>query len=134
MKRAALAILISGLVVSVGAVSAQQTPPQSKTTKSMDISVTGCLIQGSGPTVFLLDNARVNPNDTVEKTQKYLVLNHIEDVNLATHLNHEVTFTGTADYKNAVVPMTTTPIVEKNLPTLTAKSMVMVADRCTAAR
>lgn len=129
-KRVVTSLLLTvGITVATLAAQTVPPPPQDPP-KSSDVTVTGCLIQGSGPTVFLLDNAKINPNDSSEKGVRYLVINTMEDVNLATHVNHELALSGT--------PGTSKPINDPNppnemtLPTLTAKSVVLVADRCSA--
>jgi hypothetical protein len=44
-----------------------------------------------------------------------------------------VALSGTPNYKTSADPQAT-KIEEQNLPTLTTKSMVLVADRCTVAK
>jgi hypothetical protein len=99
-----------------------------------DITLTGCVIQGSGPTVFLLDNARVNTQDPSEKGRTFVITPATEDLNLSTHLDHEVTITGKAEDKVPPVPPAGQKVAEKDLPKLQAGSLTMVADRCTGVK
>lgn len=138
MKRTALSLL-GCLVVASGLVIAQSTPPQQTPPTqpqkdSQDVTLTGCLTQGSAPAVFILDNARLNVDDKTEKAKSFVLVAGTEDLNLAKQLNHEVTVTGQADQKTMVTPPAGQKVQEKDLPRLTAKSLISIADKCTAAR
>src|SRR5678815_5286389 len=101
----------------------QKTPP--------DVTLTGCLVQGSTPSVYLFDNAKKDQKDKAETSVKYLVLIAGEDLDLRAHLNHEVTMTGKITLKPAL-PAGQKP-AEKDLPTFATKSVTLVSDTCTAA-
>ena len=136
MKTLATALAACSLVVGL---SAQQTPPPGQTAppqtpqtdqKPAEVTLTGCLVQGSGPAVFVFENVRKDPKSTTEPAVKYMVVASAADLNLRQHLNHEVRITGTPDTK--VAPPTSQKVEEKDLPKLTAKSVTMVAETCTA--
>ena len=96
MKRFVTGLLAS-LAVATSLVAAQEqakpaTADQQK--NPPDVSITGCLTQGSGPTVFILDNARMNPRDQNEKAKSYLLVAATEDLGFANQLNHQVSVTG----------------------------------------
>ena len=112
----------------------QQQPPAQEQQKPAppEITLTGCLIQGSAPTVFIFENAKKDPKSTEETAVKFVVVAAAEDLNLRNHLNHSVTIVGIGDGK-ATVP-STRKVEEKDLPRLSAKSVTMVADTCTAGR
>lgn len=105
----------------------QQQPPTPPQTPITDTTLTGCLIQGSGPTVFIVDNAKADPKSTTEKGARFLVIAAAEDLNLRQHLNHEVRITGKVD---GTVPVAGTKVEEKDLPKLNAKAVVMVSNTC----
>jgi len=133
MKRF-LGASIASLALAVTVAAAQTPPPQDPSQdqqKVPDITLQGCVIQGSGPTVFILNNARVKPDDKNEKAQTFVIVAGTEDLMLKNHLNHEVTVTGNAEAKVAPVPPPGQTVAEKDLPKLTAKSLTMVSDRCT---
>jgi hypothetical protein len=135
MKRFAIS-LFSTLAVATALVAAQNQPPAAKAPSQVpgtDSSITGCLIQGSGPSVFILDNARMSATDKTEKGKTYLLAAGTPDVNFRAQVNHEVTVTGTAEAKVAPVPPAGQKVAEKDLPKLTAKSITQVADTCTMA-
>jgi hypothetical protein len=110
----------------------QQTPPttpaQPKTPAIPEVSLTGCLIQGSAPTVFILENAKADAKSPTEKGVKYIVLAAAQDLNLRAHLNHEVVVGGMTDGKDA--PPTDKKVEEKDLPKLSAKKVTMVSNTC----
>lgn len=108
----------------------QQQPPDKPQTPIADTTLTGCLIQGSGPTVFIVDNAKADPKSTTEKGARYIVIASAEDLNLRQHLNHEVRITGKVD---GMVPVAGTKVEEKDLPKLNAKAVVMVSNTCAVA-
>jgi hypothetical protein len=132
-KHALLTFAFTAAATAATLTAQAPAQPAAQDPKPADITVTGCLIQGSGPSVFILDNARLNPNDATEHSRRFLIVNQVEDLNLTTQLNHEVALSGTPNYKTSADPQAT-KIEEQNLPTLTTKSMVLVADRCTVAK
>ena len=109
----------------------QQAPADPQQKSPPEVALTGCLIQGDGPTVFILDNAKTSKAEPTEKGKTYVLVSGTEDVNFKTHLNHEVTITGSAELKAAPDPEPGKKMDEKDLPKLTAKSVTMIADRCT---
>ena len=142
--------LVTALVVSVAVVglSAHQNPPppvqqqqqqqatppqQPQQQKMPDVVLTGCLVQGSTPSVFLFQNVRRDPKSTTEPAVKYVVVASTEDLNLRTHLNHEVQITGLSEV-GKVAPPTTQKVEEKDLPRFSAKAVTMVADTCGSSR
>jgi hypothetical protein len=129
MKRFAISLL-GTLAVATSLVAAQNQPPAAKA-PAQDSSLTGCLIQGSGPSVFILDNARANAADKNEQGKTYLLAAATEDLSFRAQVNHEVTITGTADAKAAPMAPAGQKVAEKDLPKLTAKSITQVADTCT---
>jgi hypothetical protein len=144
MKRTAMGLL-AGVVMATGVVVAQsagqqppppqQQPPQQQQKQDKpEVTLTGCVTQGSSPAVFILDNARINTDDRTEKGKIFLLVAGAEDLNLKNHVNHEVSITGQADAKTMVTPPPGSKIEEKELPKLTAKSLTVVADKCTTAR
>jgi hypothetical protein len=133
MKRHVLSVIVAsvfatGLVAAQGSGSAQTQP---QTQKAPEAVLTGCIIQGSSPTVFILDSARQNAQDQNEKAKTYVLVVGAEDLDFKQHLNHEVRVTGVAENKTPPTPPAGQKVQEKDLPKLTAKSVTMVADRCT---
>jgi hypothetical protein len=137
MKRQVLSVIVAsvfatGLLAAQGAGTAQDPPkPPPQAQKAPEVTITGCLIQGSSPTVFLFDAARLNPQDKNERAKTYLLVAGTEDLKFKEHLNHEVRITGLAEAKTVPNPPAGQKVAEKDLPKLTAQSVTMVADRCT---
>ena len=114
----------------VAGLSARQDPQTPQKPAVAEVTVTGCLVQGSTPAVFIFENVRKDPKSTTEPALKYVVIASTEDLNLRNHLNHQVRISGVPDGK--VAPPTTSKVEEKDLPRLSAKSVTMVADTCSA--
>ena len=119
----------------------RQTPPpaavpaaQDKQNKEddMDVTLTGCIIQGSGPTVFVLDNAKNASQSAAEKGKTYVLAASGEDVDFLKNINHKVTVSGSAETKTVPMPQPGQKVNEKDLPKLKAKTVVSIADSCTA--
>lgn len=140
MKRHVIGFVAS-ITVASALVAAQSTPPPppaqqaapaAQEQKAPEITLAGCVIQGSGPTVFILGNAKLNPQDKNEKVKTYVLVAEGEGVDFTRHVNHEVTLKGVAEQK---APSTVPPEkqTEKDLPRFSVKSLTMVADTCTSA-
>ena len=138
MKQLALGLAAS--LFSATALLAQGAPPPPPTqnppaapqaqAKVPDVTLTGCLIQGSSPTVFILENAKISKDDTNEKARTFVLASAGEDLSFKPHLNHEVRVTGMAEAKVSPATQAGQKVEEKDLPKLSAKSVTMVADRC----
>lgn len=132
MTKRVIASMLSTLAFAATTTVAQSVPAEPQAKPATDITVTGCLIQGSGPAVFVLDRARMNADNPNEKSAKYRVVAKGEDMGLPTHLNHQVALTGATVMKT--IDSQTGTEEERGLPTFEAKSMVMIADRCAAVK
>jgi uncharacterized protein YdeI (BOF family) len=142
-------VMAGALVAAQGAQAPPQKPPQPDPTQQtvpqpdpsspppqeqkrpapIEVTLTGCLIQGSGPDIFILDNARVASADRADATARY-ILSEWGDFNVKAHLDHEVTVTGSVDVAKASVGKAG----EKDLPRIAAAAITMVSDRCAPAR
>jgi hypothetical protein len=153
--KATVSTLAVVLAITLGAAATQatqttqptqtQTQTQTQTTQKQppEVILTGCVIQGSSPTVFLFENARKDANSTTEKGMKYLIASTIEDIDLRSHLNHQVRIVAEVDAVVSADPVTVPPVPptppsptdqEKALPKLKAKSVTMVSDTCATVR
>ena len=151
--KATVTTLAAVLAFTLGTAAAQttqtQAPPAAPAPQATDqkmppeVTLTGCVVQGSSPTVFILDNAKKDPASTTEKGVRYFLASTVEDVDLRTHLNHEVRIVGEVDAKVSADPVTQPPVPpvpppptdpEKLLPKLKAKSVTMVSDTCALVR
>lgn len=124
-----------------------------------DVTLTGCLVQGSSPTVFILENAKSSAADagavagasTEAKGLSYLLSATAASVDLKSQVNHQVSITGVTEKADARAMSPSTSSVapaapsgeasasidrmlsEKDLPKLSAKSVVKIGDTCSAA-
>lgn len=76
------------------------TQPSSQDRSDAETRLTGCLIQGSSPNVFILDNARMSTDAKTAEGKKYVVV-MADASGLRSQLNRQVTITGTSDDKAA---------------------------------
>ena len=99
--------------LNMAAAVVQQTPPppnpkppvqtSAKATEA-EITVTGCLVQGSTANVFILQNAKRDPQSATEKAARYVVVPATEDLFLKQHLNHTVRILGVPDGRPQPTP------------------------------
>jgi hypothetical protein len=61
--------------------------------KDADVTLTGCLVQGSSPTVFILENAKTSTDAATAKGKSY-VIQAAAGTDLKEHLNHQVRIVG----------------------------------------
>jgi hypothetical protein len=125
--------------LNMAAVLVHQTPPpptpkpplqtSAKPTEA-EITLTGCLVQGSAPNVFVLQNAKRDPKSATEKAARYVVVPAAEDLVLKPHLNHQVRILGVPDGRPQPTPQAGGTIDEKLVPALSAKSLTMVSAAC----
>lgn len=136
MKRTAMAAVLAGLVAAgIGCGKNPPDQPQSssstgQSTVTPEVTLTGCLVQGSGPTVFVLENARLG-DDKTGTPGSYVLVADNDTVKFDQDLNHEVQITGTSDNKAQPTPAAGQKPAEKDLPRFTAKTVTSVADKCT---
>lgn len=124
----ALAVCLVAGAVSMGAQQQQQQQPPPQTERP-EITVTGCLTQGSMPSVFILDNAKpaaAATGTTQQTSTRYLVIAEGKDVDLLKHINNEVQLRGSPE---GVIPPPEKRD-EKNLPTLRTTSLMLISNTC----
>jgi hypothetical protein len=121
-------------LIAAAAVCAGATVIAAPQQAGKDVTVTGCLVQGSTPEVFVLRNARMDPKNSTEAPKQYVFVSHLEDTPLKNYVNHLVTTTGTVQPRTDVRPMVTPTVTltaaEVALPVLTAKTLASIADKC----
>jgi hypothetical protein len=122
----ALAVCLVAGAVSAGAQQQQQTPPP-QPPEQPQITLSGCLTQGSMPSIFILENAKPATGTTQETGTRYLVVTETKDIDLLAHLNHEVQLTGASE---GVIPPPEKPAEEKDLPKLRVRALEMLSNTC----
>ena len=139
MKTVATSLVVCfALAVSISAFQGGQTtppPPQTPPTQNPtqkptmpDVTLTGCIIQGSSPTVFIFDNAKKDPKSTTEKGMRYVAVIADEDVDLRKNLNHQVQLTGQLEQK--APPPAGQKVEEKDLARFSVKALTSLSDTC----
>jgi hypothetical protein len=104
MKRTLFGLFASVVVAGslVAAQDAQQpaSRPQpsmpsaaAQAPKAPDLTLTGCLVQGSSPNVFILENAKTSTDSATAKGTSY-VLDASGAVDFKSHLNNQVRVVG----------------------------------------
>ncbi len=85
---------------------------------------------GTGPTVFILENAKADPRDSNEKERRYLLASTTTAISFREHLNHEVRVDGTAEMKMPPTQPVGETVKESDLPKLTATKITHIATTC----
>ena len=112
-----------------------QRPLRPARHKATDITVTGCLIQGSAPNVWVLENAKMSTAAATDKGKSYVVV-VTGAADLKPHLNHQVRIVGAESAASrppapsARRPRRSTD--EASFPKLNARTVTMVANTCPA--
>jgi hypothetical protein len=100
------------------------------------MTLTGCLVQGSGPSTFILENAKLSTEPKNAKGQSYVLAINAPPDKIKSVLNHSVTIVGTADAKAASAAPDAAPSSQKrsesDLPKLTAKRITPNSETCSA--
>jgi hypothetical protein len=169
MKRAALSLMLSfavagSLYAAQNPTPSQQPPsaPPSAPTPSVpsptpspspsassaaqdskDVTLTGCLIQGSGPNVYVLENAKMSTASESDKGKSYVVV-VTGAADLKPHLNHQVRIVGGESMAAASSSSSSSSSAagassassdkkdESSFPRLNARTVTMVANTCPA--
>lgn len=112
--------------------AASQPPTPEPPAQLENQILTGCLLQGSDPNVFILDNARVSTQPTTVPGKSYVVT--MTDIGgLRAQLNHQVRITGKAEDKVLPAAKPGEKADEKDLPKLTASAVTSIATTCATA-
>jgi hypothetical protein len=119
--------LVAGAVSAGAQQQQQQQTPPPQPPEPPQVTLTGCLTQGSMPSIFILENAKPAAGTTQETTNKYQVVAESKDIDLLAHLNKEVQLRGATE--GAIPPPEKMP-EEKDLPKLKAKALELISDTC----
>jgi hypothetical protein len=126
---------------------APQPRPSAQSSTAPEATLTGCLIQGSGPNVFILENAKAGSSGE-GKSYVLAVAPGSASVDFRTQLNRQVRIVGAADEKMASASASASDraagaaggaasavikVDEKDMPKLSAKSVARVGDTCATA-
>jgi len=125
--------ICAAIVVATALTTAQSASgqaPAADLQRGADVTLIGCLIQGSNATTFVLDRARLDPQSKTEKPKTYVVIAEADSVALAPQVNHEVAIKGIAEQKTIPAPEPGKKIAEKDLPKLRASSVMAVSESC----
>jgi hypothetical protein len=114
------------MVAAVGAQDPPQKEQQEQPT-TPEVTLTGCLIHGSQPSVFILDNAKPAAGTMTEIALRYLLIAEGKDVRLLPHVNHHVEIRGSV---SGSVPPPEKQREEADLPTLRAQALTMLSSTC----
>jgi uncharacterized protein YdeI (BOF family) len=122
-----------------------------------DITLTGCLVQGSSPSVFILEDARPSTQASSESGKSYIVTAIDSGLDIKGNLNHRVTIVGAspmvvaarggaevavgapAPGSSARVEVekdddkVTVKVEEKDMPKLVARTVMSISTSCTPA-
>lgn len=147
MKRAVLSLMLSfavagSLYAAQGNPSAPPSqepsappsaPPSaaqpSQDRSSSDTTLIGCLVQGSSPNTWVLENAKESTDPATAKGKSY-VIQVTGAADLKPHVNHQVRIVGSeAASAPGAAPAAG---AEKDFPRFSARTVTMVANTCPA--
>jgi hypothetical protein len=123
----ALAVTLAG-TFGIAATEACQKPELQRVT-APEIVLTGCVVQGSSPTIFIFDNAKKDPRDANEQGERYLFVSAVENFDFRAHLNHQVRVIGELDMRVSAMPQRDVTF-ERTLQRFIVKTVTMVSDKC----
>ena len=107
-----------------------------------DVTLSGCLVQGSSPNVYIIENAKTSTALPSDKGKSYvLTVAPSATVDFRSQLNHQVRIVGLTDDKSAMIatppaagaPSASTPVVkvdEKDMPKFTTRTLSRISDTC----
>ncbi len=98
-----------------------------------DTTLKGCLVQGSGPNVFILDNAKSSTASETAKGERYVLEIAATPEQLKPVINTHVEVSGTAKKAEAAPSAAGQDAAESALPKLMAKRITRIAETCPAA-
>jgi hypothetical protein len=131
---------LAGILATTLAACATQASQEPVRLVPPEVVLTGCIVQGSSPTVLIFDNATKDPKSAVEKGERYLLVSTVKEIDLRSHLNHDVRITGEIDMRVSAMPVReplpgdpNRPADDRTLPRLVVKSVMMVSDKCSPA-
>ena len=130
MKNTILAFSLCLAVATAFAMTAPVAGQESQPPKFKEVSLTGCLVQGTGPDVFIFENAKAEPRDATPKGWTYILASGDAAVSFREHLNNEVRIDGMAETKMAPSLAAGESVKESDLPKLKATKIVHVATTC----
>lgn len=128
-------VLIAGLVCSPAAITfiaAQRGvphPPPAEAPQAVDLTLTGCVVEGTDTGVYILANAVATP-ETPDVPRTFRLVSGGEDLDFTLHANHQVQAMGRAELKTVPEPPVGGRIDPRDLPAFAVKSIRSVSDRC----
>jgi hypothetical protein len=127
-----MAIALAWVVTPLAQRAAAPRPRAQDQPKVQDLTVTGCVIEGTDAGVYVLTNALTRP-DVQEVPKTFRLVSGGEDLDFALHSNHQVQAIGRAEV--SAPPREAPPggrIDPRDLPAFSVKSMRSISDRCVA--
>ena len=148
MRRALIgsvtALLFSaGLAAQATSQQPPPTPPQTQSNpttpqtpqdqKAAEVTLVGCVVQGTSASVYIFENA-VDPTVKESKPQTFKLASSGEEMDFQSHLNHKVQLVGSLTPRTPPAPPAAgQKIAEKDLQVFTVKTVTPVATTCSAA-
>jgi hypothetical protein len=132
------------------AVTVQVQQPSASSSDEKDATLIGCLVQGSGPNVFIIENAKTASASASDKGKSYVlaVAPGATSIDLRTQVNRQVRVVGITEDGAVTVapssevarssttietPAATVKIEEKDMPKLSVKTVARLGDTCVMA-
>jgi hypothetical protein len=152
-------VAVAGTIVSAQApapasqdpaVTVQVQQPSASSSDEKDATLIGCLVQGSAPNVFIIENAKTASSAAGDKGKSYVlsVAPGATAVDLRTQVNRQVRIVGITEDGAVTVtpssdvarssttietPAATVKIEEKDMPKFSVRTVARLGDTCVVA-
>lgn len=112
----------------------QSNPTTPQEQKAADVTLVGCVVQGTSASVFVFENA-VDPSKKDDTPRTLKLASSGEELDFQSHLNHKVQLVGTLTPPTPPTPPVKAgeKVAEKDLQVFTVKTVTPVATTCSAA-
>ena len=99
--------------------------------RTVDLTVTGCVIEGTDAGTFVLSNVRATP-DVRDVPRAFRLVSSGEEMDFTLHSNHQVQAAGTAEFKPPPDGPPGGRVDPRDLPAFSVRTIRSVSDRCLA--
>jgi len=120
---------MTALAVAMVAAQGRGDAPPREPPKTVDLTLTGCVLEGTDAGVYILNNAVAEPRSE-NAPRVFRLVSGGDDLDLSLHANHQVQATGRAEIRPVPDPPPNGRVDPRDLPAFAVKTIHSIADRC----